>query len=109
MSLETGELSEGARLAQLRAFRPRTYHAGFAGARNIAILEQLKVSVEDFKGMMKIAGGKSKIEKATSIDAYKKQAGDILEQDFIPNSEISRVLNQKLSEIYTILDRFETK
>jgi hypothetical protein len=105
MTSETGELSEGARLAKLRAFQPRTYHAGFVGARNTAILEQLKVSVEDFNGMMGIAGGKIKIEKASSIGAYKRQAGDILEQSFKSDSEISRVLNQKLSEIYTILDR----
>jgi hypothetical protein len=105
MTSETGELSEGARLAKLRAFQSRIYHAGFVGARNTAILEQLKVSVEDFNGMMGIAGGKIKIEKASSIGAYKRQAGDILEQSFKSDSEISRVLNQKLSEIYTILDR----
>jgi hypothetical protein len=39
MTSETGELSEGARLAKLRAFQSRIYHAGFVGARNTAILE----------------------------------------------------------------------
>jgi hypothetical protein len=105
MTSETGELSEGARLAKLRAFQPRTYHAGFSGARNTLILEQLRISLEDFNWMMEIARSEIKIGRASSVEAYKRQAGDILEQNFLSGSEMSSILDAKLLEIYKILDR----
>ncbi len=105
MKSESGELSEGARLAKIRAFIPRIFKAGLAGSRLTAVSGQLNYAQEDFNTLMGMAGEDAKVSPTHTVEDFKKQAGDILEQKFKSNPELQRALQEKLLNIYEILGR----